>query len=537
MAEFITPAVDRLRKRFTRRTGSPTRKGTVVPKQLVRGGAKGLSELKKRGLGIRTQEGFNLPTRASVLEPKGPRGFPATGAPPVQIDPGPTNLPRTGLPQAGRAQLRAKQRRTERFAQLEQPQVPGAPQAPGAPGEFAAIQPQLAELQRIQQGRISAETGRVAGLDERGQTQIGSLESTAARQKEALAARFEEQRRQIGQVQKQASEDTATRFAFSGFGRSTEQIGAQTELAQQTQNLLNEVNRAQALEEQLIDAQLSGASGEILADINREKQLAQNNAAQLQSDLVERQGQLRLGAVEAGQTQSQLQLQQQLDQENQRLEFLQSQGLTVDPSTGETVADIAFVVDQLNNLAQGEQRQASAEKSRGFGFGSQLLGPGREQLITRTNPITGEVEAVPIGFQGETLRAPAPRGRGGGGIGGVGIPGGPTNQFVDERRALGLTDDQILAEAEANFPGTSKAAAGFKRGIVDFLNATTQDTLPGEALPTVGPNALLRSFGSGFQFPEARTGARRRFTLAAPKTPTFQLNTGGDAEAILNSIL
>lgn len=382
---------------------------------------------------------------------------------------------------AGRAPARGVQGIPTRASVLEQfpgPNVPGSFGGPSqAPQPFnplnasqsqlssflsnqanQAINPALDILGEQAQRQIASQQSLIDSLQGALPSRISELEALAQRQKDLAASRFDQQRQSVQKQASDAKEDLATRFAFSGFGQSSDHTGEQSDLAVQTQNLLSEINRAQLLEEARIDAEVRGASESELERINSMIFGAQQNISQLTGDLEQRKADLRLQALQTGQSSLQGVLEQQAEiaalEAERRAEFLKSQGLVEDPDTGERVDDIFAKADLFKRQAETERIKRQTELE-GQSFGSQISDPQGRVFGQRRNLLTGEIELVPVmnPTTGEQLVIPpALRGRGGGGRRGGGGGGGASgsdinllSQAVLDGR-LGLLDVPSMTE-------------------------------------------------------------------------------------------
>jgi len=161
--------------------------------------------------------------------------------------------------------------------------------------------PTLQTLQQQVQSGTQLGQSAIERLQGQEQARLSELESL---REERLSALEEATVSQLDKAQREAamaSEDVAKRFGFSGFGRSTEQVGAQDQLAEEANRINAEIRNQAALQKQLILAETSGASDEILESIRDQISVNQQNLDALQADFNQRAAELRLGAIEAGQ--------------------------------------------------------------------------------------------------------------------------------------------------------------------------------------------------------------------------------------------
>lgn len=162
------------------------------------------------------------------------------------------------------------------------------------------IQPQLDILGQASQAAQAAQQQRIQALQGEQQARLDPLNQLAEARKAALQASTEARLAEARQQAQQASEQLATRFGFSGFGRSSQQFAGQADLTQQALNIENQIRTAQLLEQRKIEAELQGASQDVIDNINN--QIAQQNAniQGLKTDLASQQAELKLKALEAG---------------------------------------------------------------------------------------------------------------------------------------------------------------------------------------------------------------------------------------------
>lgn len=133
-------------------------------------------------------------------------------------------------------------------------------------------------------------------------SRLTPLEEMAKAQKEAQRIATEQRIAENEAETGKAREDLATRFAFSGFGRSDEHLGEQSGLAKQSLNIKNAILNQQQLENMKIDAELRGASEEELNAINRSIDENKTIIQNAKTGLAEKKAELRLKAMETGQT-------------------------------------------------------------------------------------------------------------------------------------------------------------------------------------------------------------------------------------------
>lgn len=210
--------------------------------------------------------------------------------------------------------------------------------------------------------RLSALDQDIQNLENERKTALDPLERQAASARQAAKARTQRRLEGAQIVSKQAVEALATRFGFSGFGQSSAHTQAQSNLSIAQQNLLDEIMAEGDLEQQLIDADLRGASSEILTGI--QKQIADK---QTQVDNI------KLTLLEEGHKQQELAQKQGVAEQKRRDEFLASQGLIQNPSTG-------GIVDDPLAKAKIEEAQAKVQNLLGsqtkYNFVNDQVGGG-----------------------------------------------------------------------------------------------------------------------------------------------------------------
>lgn len=193
-----------------------------------------------------------------------------------------------------------------------------------AQGQYTDVVNQTSQVYSdAQKEQIQAAQDRIAQLEAMKGTVLDPLTEQANMQKEQLRARAAQQLLEAQQQSAAAKEDQANRFAFTGFGRSSEHADAQAVLATKAMNIESEINRAALLEESRIDAELRGASEGELKGINDQIAAQQDKISGLKSDYATKQGELRLKAIETGQTlsaqkQAALKEQAKLDEEKRK---------------------------------------------------------------------------------------------------------------------------------------------------------------------------------------------------------------------------
>lgn len=153
-----------------------------------------------------------------------------------------------------------------------------------------------------EQEQVKATQDYIAELEAAKGTVLDPLTELANQRKLDLREQTAQRLLEARQQASAAKEDQANRFAFSGFGRSSEHADAQAVLAAKAIGIENEINRAALLEEAKIDAELGNATTEQLKSINEAISAQKQKIAGLKSDYAAKQGELRLKAIETGQT-------------------------------------------------------------------------------------------------------------------------------------------------------------------------------------------------------------------------------------------
>ena len=217
-----------------------------------------------------------------------------------------------------------------------------------------------------------------------------------AARKAEIDARYKQQLLNAQMNAQGAKEETATRFAFSGFGRSSSHVDEQAALARQAMNIENEIQRAQLLEEQKAEAEVRGATAKELEGINKAIESQYEKVNGLKADFAKVQGELRLKALETGQT---IEAQKIAEvkaeaaaKEKQRADYLKAIGMVQDPDTGELVADISARADLLKTQAEIEKIKAETVKAQQSGTSDYKLqfDPNTGERII-FDPNTGKV--------------------------------------------------------------------------------------------------------------------------------------------------
>jgi hypothetical protein len=157
-----------------------------------------------------------------------------------------------------------------------------------------------------------------------------------------------------------AVEQTASRFAFSGFGRSSEHLGAQAQIQAEGVRAKNALQQEMTAKTALLRAQKAGASSEHLAALQQNVLNAQAKKAEIQQGINDLVSQQRLKMLETNEQNKAMQEveAEKLAQERTAAqnEYLEMQGLTINPFTGE-----------VEKLPQGANK-ASAQLSEAMGY-------------------------------------------------------------------------------------------------------------------------------------------------------------------------
>lgn len=383
----------------------------------------------------------------------------------------------------------------------------------------AAIKPVTDIYQQNLNTGVDIANQRVSELQSSLQPQLDQYQALADQQKQALAARYQQRLLEAQENATKAREDTATRFAFSGFGRSDEHVGEQSALARQALNVENEIRREQLLQESLIDAQAKGASEDVLRSISDQISQQQQRVGELKAAFADNQANLRLKAMETGQASyagiigglneaAQLEQQKQADAYKQRVDFLASQGLSVDPTTGEVVENPLARADLLGKQADAAYTQAQTDQILKALNTPEILKLGRYDSAYTIDPETGQ--AVPL------VRGAAPRGSGGGGGGSLSTT---DNLYVQAilNGDMGLLDIPDATTRKKIEPVIAARAAE--------INAAPAQPIPLANVPLIG------QYFQGITQPKQTVNA---LDLLAPKlkqnTPTFQLQLGTEPQ-------
>lgn len=313
-----------------------------------------------------------------------------------------------------------------------------------APGERireearALVSPALDILRRRREALLPAEQARLQQLQQLREepTRITELGRIAEQQKQQAAARAEQQISQIQRQGERTREQLLRQLSRAGVATGTFRIEQEQALNQQVAGMQDAIRRTQMLESARIDAELRGASEEILQGINKQINEQQDRVRQLQTEFAEQEAQLQLEALEAGEigaarfarTQQELAAQeasQRAEQEKREAQFLRSQGLIRDPRTGELVEDKIARADLLKTQAEATLKEAQALKA---------LREPVSKFQTQFNPITGD-QIIFDPVSGANIQTITPTGQ-------VIEGGGATSQFMPAPTAEGYRTDR-----------------------------------------------------------------------------------------------
>ncbi len=334
-----------------------------------------------------------------------------------------------------------------------------------------AVAPGIEEIGRQRAELLEPEEERAEQLrlqrEQRGR--LPEIEELAERQRAATQARIQSQLAESQAQAQRQQEQIATRFAVTGFGRSTEQVQAQADLARSVANIQNQIRQQGELQLARIDAEERGASGDELERLDTAIAEQQERISGLQAQFAEQEAGLRTGAIEAGEAglarfaeQQQLREQtfieeqaarraQQAQQQKARADFLETQGLVQDPDTGELVQDIRARADLLEQQSQVELRRAQAQRALRPEARRFIPGTAR-QLPGTFDPTTGQFIPMPEAGRAAVI-----------GRAGAAVAATPTELGFDPNKAG--TYNQILSIADREGIETSEAAKklGFTR--------------------------------------------------------------------------
>lgn len=244
------------------------------------------------------------------------------------------------------------------------------------------IQPTLDIYKKSYGGLQDSYNARIAELEGQKGTVMQPYNDLAEQQKLQNQELYDMAAAQKQQEANRAVEATARRFGMQGFGRSTIHSDEQYILQQQAQNIQQELTRAKLLEDARINAELRGATQQQLGALDEQIMAQKEKVAGLQANLATSEAELKLKALDSGNTSiagiMEQQLKKQADEDKKLAEYLKSQGLAVNPLTGEYVEDIIARADLLKTQAEIAKTEAETKD---------LLTPKAEIAV---NPVTGD---------------------------------------------------------------------------------------------------------------------------------------------------
>lgn len=157
-----------------------------------------------------------------------------------------------------------------------------------------------------------------------------------------------------------ALESTASRFAFSGFGRSTDHLEAQAQVQEEAIRYQNSIRQEMLAKEALMRAENAGASAEHLATMSANVQKMAQQRLGIQQSMMETEQSARLSMLQTNEqsramaeVESEKQAQEQITAQN---EYLKMQGKMINPFTG-----------QIENLPAGAS-PVNVELSKAAGY-------------------------------------------------------------------------------------------------------------------------------------------------------------------------
>lgn len=350
-------------------------------------------------------------TRARVLGGEAPKRTTGLGGQQMTTTPATTTQPdMRGVPGTAEALTGAEMVGTpgtaERMLVGGEPAMPTTGTAPSDWEQYIGYQTEkaispyldiLGESTAAQTAAAQAEIDRLEAMKEGATAPIQSaLEAEKAMLESRYAQRLAEQERSAGI----AKEDLAKRFAFTGFGRSSEHVQDQETLALQANNLRNEILKEQELQIRAAEMRAQGESEEALQSISDRIGAQRDKIAGLQQAFEENKANLRLQAMETGQASyagvmEQLSAQALAEQERMRpdLDLSKAVGYMVN-SMGEPV---------MGGSAMPANANTALSKAMGYlvdDFGSPIMDAGGQ-------PISLPEEAPELKYISGTKHQPA----------------------------------------------------------------------------------------------------------------------------------
>lgn len=186
-------------------------------------------------------------------------------------------------------------------------------------------------------------------------------------------------------------------------------------------------------------------------------------------------------------------------------------------------------LDDLANLASGafsEQQAVKAAEAQAANDAVEM-----ELSVLRTLSQIPENRSVEIG--GVTYQGLKPLARGGGS--GSGLATSSVKNFVDTRRARGMSDADIVSDTVLWAPGTSAKNVGFRNSVTNYVNQTTSErNITGfESLPSgvAGPGRPIYE-PANFNPPSTKTDILTQLRILGGATPSVPSpSTGSNSQS------